>query len=101
MKKKISDTSPALPVPGETRTVPLHQQIASQAYTLWKNYGRPAGRDETIWMEAERQVLGADRNVDLQGGGALAAGSLGSALSAGVPADDEEDDPLSPSHWYQ
>jgi hypothetical protein len=34
--------------------------IAQRARQLWVAYGRPAGRDEQIWLEAERQLRGLD-----------------------------------------
>jgi hypothetical protein len=34
--------------------------IAQRARQLWVDYGRPAGRDECIWLEAERQLRGLD-----------------------------------------
>lgn len=37
-----------------TLTQPSHDDIAGKAKELWENYGRPAGRDEEIWFEAER-----------------------------------------------
>lgn len=65
--------------------VPLHQEIAAQAYILWDHYGQPEGRDVEIWLEAERQVLGVDREVNQQPGGAVESKPLGSALAADVP----------------
>jgi hypothetical protein len=81
MKKKISAAAPA-PVPNDTRTLPLHQEIATQAYVLWEHYGHPSDRDISIWLEAERQVLGVDSQVNKQAGGAVEAQNLGSALAA-------------------
>jgi hypothetical protein len=79
MKKK---PNPAIPMPPDTRTVPLHQEIATQAYILWNNYGQPSGRDVGIWLEAERQVLGTDKQVNQQAGGAVDAQKLGMALAS-------------------
>lgn len=31
-----------------------HEDISQKAKELWESYGRPAGRDEEIWLEAER-----------------------------------------------
>jgi len=79
MKKK---PNPAIPMPPDTRTVPLHEEIATQAYILWNNYGQPSGRDLGIWLEAERQVLGTDQRVNQQAGGAVDAKQLGMALAS-------------------
>jgi hypothetical protein len=35
---------------------PTHGQISRRAQELWENGGRPSGRDEEIWLEAERQL---------------------------------------------
>lgn len=35
---------------------PTHDDIALKAHTLWKDRGCPAGIDNDIWLEAERQV---------------------------------------------
>jgi hypothetical protein len=35
---------------------PVHQQIASRAYQLWQNRGRPWGTPETDWLEAEHEL---------------------------------------------
>lgn len=33
---------------------PSHDQISQKAKELWERYGGPSGRDEEIWLEAER-----------------------------------------------
>lgn len=40
---------------GNTQT-PTHEQISRRAQELWEQYGRPSGRDDDIWLEAERQL---------------------------------------------
>lgn len=73
-------------VPNDTRTIPLQDRISDQARQLWENYGRPHGRDVEIWLEAERQVLGADSQVNAgAGAGAVAAPELKSALTPKAP----------------
>ncbi|HVU25802.1 MAG TPA: DUF2934 domain-containing protein [Opitutus sp.] len=60
------------PIPRENlQNVALHDEIARQAYALWERYGRPAGRDVAIWLEAERQFLGTDPDMRKAGGGAV------------------------------
>jgi hypothetical protein len=68
------------PVTPETRTLPLHDAISRQAEKLWKRYGCPEGRDDEIWREAERQVLGTDAEANQQRGGAVPAAPLGDVL---------------------
>lgn len=38
------------------KSKPTHEQISRRAQQLWENGGRPSGRDEEIWLEAERQL---------------------------------------------
>ena len=71
--------------PTDTRTVALEDRIAQQAYTLWERYGRPTGRDISIWLEAERQVLGVDGRVSQQPFGAVSASALQSARTPQTP----------------
>ena len=35
---------------------PNHEEISLRAEKIWQDYGRPAGRDNEIWLEAERQL---------------------------------------------
>jgi len=50
----------------QTATIipPSHEDISQRARELWESYDRPQGRDEAIWLEAERQLLGIDPNVE-------------------------------------
>jgi hypothetical protein len=34
-----------------------HNEIASLAYQLWEQHGRPHGRDQEFWLQAEAQLL--------------------------------------------
>lgn len=54
------------------------EDISQRARELWEHYGRPEGRDTEIWLEAERQLLGVDSQVE---------GSNNTSVSA--PAFDE------------
>jgi hypothetical protein len=66
----------------DLRTLPLEEKIAANAHELWQNYGRPAGRDLDIWLEAERQVLGPDPEISLVGGASPTGALRQSAPSA-------------------
>lgn len=80
--KKEKQQKPALAaLPVDTRTMPLHDQIATQAHILWEHYGQPEGKDVSIWLEAERQVLGVDGEIQAVPGGAVAAWELSEALT--------------------
>jgi hypothetical protein len=41
-------------------TQPDHDTISRHAQDLWEKYGRPTGRDEEIWLEAERALKTPD-----------------------------------------
>jgi|GEM_PF-710329 len=42
---------------------PTHEQISIRAELLWKAQGSPSGRDEEIWLEAERQLFEEAREM--------------------------------------
>jgi len=69
-------------MPTDVRRTPLHDEIAQQARTLWEHYGRPEGRDQEIWLEAERQLLGADPKVRKIGAGAVSSPLFAQRASA-------------------
>jgi hypothetical protein len=54
------------------------EEISRRAEELWKQYGCPEGRDEEIWYEAERQLLGTQTP-------GTAMDSAASAQPASVP----------------
>jgi hypothetical protein len=41
-------------------------ETARLAYDLWERAGRPAGRDEEFWLEAERQIAASVRAPAVQ-----------------------------------
>jgi len=41
---------------GKATRSPTHDEISTRARALWEAKGRPAGRDEEIWLEAEAQL---------------------------------------------
>src|SRR6266705_2095195 len=43
----------------QNQTKAAGEKIAGVAYTLWERAGRPSGRDEEFWLEAERQIAAA------------------------------------------
>lgn len=79
------NNSSAPAVTADTRTISLETRISRQAYQLWESYGRPEGRDVAIWLEAERQVLGADPQVSAAQSGSVAAPALQSAQTPHAP----------------
>lgn len=79
----LSETAAGAP---DLRTRPLHEDIAACARELWRKYGCPVGRDEQIWLEAERQVLGADPSVARINGVATSADALNQSAISGSTA---------------
>ena len=55
----------ATPSSSSRREKPSHQEIAERARALWNGYGCPSGRDEQIWLEAERQLIGTDSEAGI------------------------------------
>ena len=68
--------------PTDTRRKVLHDEIARRAQELWEHYGRPQDRDLEIWLEAEKQLLGADPDVKTEGEGAISSHKLGESTQA-------------------
>jgi hypothetical protein len=42
--------------PAKAPRNPSHEEITLRARALWEAKGRPSGRDEEIWLEAEAQL---------------------------------------------
>ena len=38
---------------------PTHDQIAQRAQSIWRDWDYPQGRDDEIWLAAERQLSAA------------------------------------------
>ena len=36
----------------------LERRIQQRAYELWENEGRPHGREQDHWQQAEREIMG-------------------------------------------
>jgi len=43
-------------VPGASRPLPTHDQIACRAYEIWEQTGCTTGRDAENWLQAEREL---------------------------------------------
>ena len=39
-----------------TTTMPTHDDISARARQIWEDSGRPVGRDDEIWLRAEREL---------------------------------------------
>ncbi len=42
----------------------IDEQIRSHAYRLWEKAGRPEGRDDEFWLEAERELRAEGETSD-------------------------------------
>jgi hypothetical protein len=69
----------------ELRPTVSQENISQRAQELWEGYGRPAGRDKEIWLEAERQLLGVDPSVEGMGGISVPAASYDESIKQGKP----------------
>ena len=57
MKKKIFDRSSSSSTSSaDAVLVPSHDEIATRAEALWREKECPQGRDDELWLEAERQL---------------------------------------------
>jgi hypothetical protein len=49
---------------GNKMPKPTEDQIRQRAHQLWELAGRPDGRDEEIWLEAERELENSDPSLN-------------------------------------
>jgi hypothetical protein len=49
------------PAAPKRRKDDLQERIRRRAYELWENEGRPQGREQAHWLQAEREVARARR----------------------------------------
>jgi hypothetical protein len=54
MKKTPNKPFPT--IPSSARSMPTHAETSAKAEALWIRLGRPAGRDDEIWIAAERAL---------------------------------------------
>jgi hypothetical protein len=43
---------------------PTQDQIRQRAHELWELAGRPEGRDQQIWLEAERELENSELSIN-------------------------------------
>lgn len=72
-----------MPVPAQTRAMPLRPEIERRAYELWESEGRPEGRHLEHRLAAERQLLGADSQVTQMPAGAVRTEEIADAVAGG------------------
>ncbi len=69
----------------EPATYATQESISQRARELWERYGRPEGRDNEIWLEAERQLLGVDAQVEGEANASVSAQQLDESTSYDKP----------------
>jgi hypothetical protein len=47
-----------------TMAEPTEDQIRTRAHQLWERAGRPEGREQDFWLEAERELRGKDATLN-------------------------------------
>lgn len=57
------------------------EDISQRARELWEGYGRPAGRDQEIWLEAERQLREIDSIMKATGFISVSSAAYDEAIS--------------------
>lgn len=77
MKKNLAQSASVVP--------PTQTEISQRASMLWENQGRPDGRDQEIWLEAERQLLGVDPLVEGRNNTSMLAVSFDETTAAEKP----------------
>jgi hypothetical protein len=45
---------------------PNEQEIAERAFEIWERNGKPTGRENEFWHQAELELRNADRSHPLQ-----------------------------------
>ena len=58
-----SGSSRAATAPARNRP-PSHDEIAARARVIWERNGRPDGRDEQHWLQAEKELRQEGERVD-------------------------------------
>jgi hypothetical protein len=58
-KSTATKTAAGKPAAPQRRIDEMHGYIQRRAYELWENEGRPAGRDQAHWLQAESEIAKA------------------------------------------
>ena len=49
-----------------TMTQPTEKEIMARAYEIWERNGRPEGREEEFWHQAEQELRNEDKSSPLR-----------------------------------
>jgi Protein of unknown function (DUF2934) len=47
---------------------PTEEQIRKRAFELWEQAGKPEGREDEFWHQAQRELQGTEEGSDLNKG---------------------------------
>lgn len=50
----------------EAMTKPTEEEIRIRAYDIWVEAGKPHGRHEEFWLQAEKEMGGEDKSSPLR-----------------------------------
>jgi len=65
--RRVQRSIPFNTYPMKTNT-PSHEEVSRRAEEIWKSEGCPTGRDDEIWLEAERQLSSSVATPSPSGG---------------------------------
>lgn len=82
MKSEKSFTTSA--ARGAKNSGPTHEEISHRAQELWEKYNRPSGRDEEIWLEAERQLSNETSGESMDTASSARSSSMGASRRSGA-----------------
>jgi hypothetical protein len=74
--------TPTTAAPKDIAAVPLREEISRRAHRIWEEKGSPHGHDLEFWLQAEREVLGADSSLRAVGNGTVDAKQYSEATDA-------------------
>ena len=55
-KTTVTKAAAGKPAAPKRRIDEMREYIQRRAYELWESEGRPAGRDQAHWLQAEREI---------------------------------------------
>ncbi|HEY5227702.1 MAG TPA: DUF2934 domain-containing protein [Opitutaceae bacterium] len=64
--KKNRVIQPKIATQSRKTLAPSHADIAAEATIIWERKGRPEGRDQEIWLEAERLLAKEIGNTETE-----------------------------------
>ncbi|MBR1274138.1 DUF2934 domain-containing protein [Bradyrhizobium sp. AUGA SZCCT0283] len=47
-------------------TQPTEQEIKKRAYEIWERHGRPKGKEDEFWQQAEQELRNEDKSSPIR-----------------------------------